>query len=245
MAGDPADPMAAARAAMVSRQLRERGIADERVLEVMARLPREEFLPSERRAQAYDDAALPVASGQTISQPYMVAWMTELLGVEADDRILDVGTGTGYQAAVLASLGAHVVSLERRSELADDARRRLDRLGFADAIEVRLADGSLGAEDGAPWDGIVVGAAAPSIPDALREQLAVGARLVIPVGSRDRQELLCVERKGPNDWIERSGGACVFVPLVGAAGFAERSRRGAVARWWRGRSRDAPPGDGR
>ncbi len=221
MAGEQADPMAGARAAMVARQLRARGIADERVLAVMAALRREEFLPRDRRPLAYDDSALPIGSGQTISQPYIVARMTELVHAVAGDRILDIGTGTGYQAAVLADLGARVVTIERRPELAGSARDRLVRLGYADRIEVRVADGSLGAPDGAPWDGIVVGAAAPWVPEALREQLAIGARLVIPVGPRDRQELLWIQRQGPSDWIEGSDGPCVFVPLVGAAGFAD------------------------
>ncbi len=231
MGGDPSDPMAAPRAAMVARQLRSRGIADERVLDVMASVPREEFIPTGDRSHAYDDAALPVGSGQTISQPYMVARMTELLGVVQGDRVLDIGTGTGYQAAVLASLGATVVTIERRPELAKSARERLGRLGYGESISVRIGDGSIGAPDGAPWDGIVVGAAAPHVPDTLREQLAIGARLVIPIGPRDRQELICVERQGPNDWVERSDGACVFVPLVGAGGFREGARRDDGARF--------------
>ena len=224
MAGDPADRMAASRAAMVSRQLRDRGIADERVLGVMANLPRERFLPDANRGHAYDDAAVPVGFGQTISQPFIVARMTELLRIAPGDRVLDVGTGTGYQAAVLAGLGATVMSIERNRELAATARERLDRLGLGENVEIRVGDGSVGAADGAPWDGIVVGAAAPSVPEALREQLAIGARLVIPVGPRDRQELLSVERTAPNDWVERSDGPCIFVPLVGAGGFAEDPR---------------------
>jgi len=218
--------MAASRAAMVSRQLRERGIADERVLGVMASLPRERFLPDERRGHAYDDAAVPVGFGQTISQPFIVARMTELVRVADGDRVLDIGTGTGYQAAVLAGLGATVVSIERNPDLAASARARLDDLGLGDRVEIRIGDGSVGATDGAPWDGIVVGAAAPTVPDELRGQLAIGARLVIPVGTRDRQELLSVERTAPNDWVERSDGPCLFVPLVGAAGWADDPRAG-------------------
>lgn len=213
--------MAASRAAMVSRQLRDRGIVDERVLGVMASLPREQFLPETNRRHAYDDAALPVGLGQTISQPYIVARMTELLRIAPGDRVLDIGTGTGYQAAVLAGLGVEVLSIERYPELAATARERLDALGIGGSVDIRVGDGSVGAGDGAPWDGIIVGAAAPVVPEALREQLAIGARLVIPVGPRDRQELLSVERTAPNDWIELSDGPCVFVPLVGAAGFAE------------------------
>lgn len=216
--------MAASRAAMVSRQLRDRGIADERVLGVMANLPREQFVPDASRRHAYDDGAVPVGFGQTISQPFIVARMTELLRVAPGDRILDIGTGTGYQAAVIAGLGAKVVSIERNPDLAATARDRLESLGLGMDVEIRVGDGSVGVADEAPWDGIVVGAAAPSVPEALRGQLAIGARLVIPVGPRDRQELLSVERTAANDWIEHSDGPCVFVPLVGAAGFADDPR---------------------
>lgn len=208
---------------MVAQQLQRRGIRDPRVLEVMASTPREVFVPGVPASVAYDDRALPIDAGQTISQPYMVARMTELLEIRPDDRILEIGTGSGYQAAVLARLGARVTSIERHADLAETARERLATLGVErigpGAVEVRVGDGSLGEPDGAPWDGIVVTAGAPSIPDALREQLAVGARLVIPVGPREQQELIVVERRGPNDWHEWSDGACVFVPLVGEAGW--------------------------
>lgn len=218
MGRDREDPVERARAAMVDRQLRGRGIADPRVLEVMGRLPREAFVTTGTDAGAYVDAALPIDHGQTISQPFVVARMTELVGVSPGDRILDVGTGSGYQAAVLAGLGARVRSIERLPALADAARDRLARLGI-DGVEVVVGDGSLGDPDGAPWDGIVVAAAAPSVPGPLREQLAIGARLVVPVGDRRGQELIVVERMGPADWVETSDGAVVFVPLVGAAGF--------------------------
>jgi protein-L-isoaspartate(D-aspartate) O-methyltransferase len=144
--------------------------------------------------------------------------MTELLDIQAGDRILEVGTGSGYQAAVLARLGARVTSVERHADLADAATELLRNLGI-DGVEIRVGDGSTGDAAGAPWDGIVVTAGAPSIPDALREQLAVGARLVIPVGPRDQQELMIVERRGPRDWREWSDGAVIFVPLVGEAGW--------------------------
>jgi protein-L-isoaspartate(D-aspartate) O-methyltransferase len=202
---------------MVAGQLRSRGIRDERVLGAMATVPRDRFVaPSELR-HAYADEALPIDAGQTISQPYMVAKMTELLATRPGDRILEIGTGSGYQAAVLAALGCQVTSIERHEELAATARRRLDELGVA-GVEIRVGDGSLGAPDGAPWDGIVVTAAAPGIPIELRDQLADGARLVIPVGPRDRQILTLVTRHG-DDWVERPDGVCVFVPLVGAGGF--------------------------
>jgi protein-L-isoaspartate(D-aspartate) O-methyltransferase len=217
---EPADPEARKRAAMVERQLRRRGIFDERVLEVMGELPREAFVPESEHAIAYDDSALPIPAGQTISQPYMVARMTELLGVRPGARVLEIGTGSGYQAAVLARLGANVVSIERLPDLVESARGRLAAFDLAPgSVDVRLGDGSLGDPDGAPWDGIVVTAGAPSVPGPLREQLAVGARLVIPVGSRFQQDLIVVERTGPSDWLETNDGACVFVPLVGEGGW--------------------------
>jgi protein-L-isoaspartate(D-aspartate) O-methyltransferase len=208
----------AARAAMVTGQLRSRGVADERVLEAMAAIPRELFVPEETRSQAYADEALPIGAGQTISQPYMVARMTELLDVQPNDRILEIGTGSGYQAAVLAWLGADVTTIERLASLIPEAQARLDRIKLAERVHIRLADGSLGEPVGAPWDGIIVTAAAPAIPDALRDQLADGGRLVIPVGPRDRQILTLVTRHG-DEWTERPDGACVFVPLIGEGGF--------------------------
>jgi protein-L-isoaspartate(D-aspartate) O-methyltransferase len=210
---------------MVAQQLRRRGIRDERVLEAMATTPREQFVPGVPTSLAYEDRALPIDAGQTISQPYMVARMSELLQVERGDRILEIGTGSGYQAAVLARLGASIVSIERLADLADAARATLQALGIRD-VDVRVGDGSKGEPDGAPWDGIVVTAGAPSIPHALREQLGDGARLVIPVGPRYQQDLIVVERRGPNDWQEWSDGAVVFVPLVGEGGWHEGDTTG-------------------
>ena len=209
----------AARAAMVARQLRSRGIADERVLRAMGTVPRELFVSDGQRSTAYADEALPIPAGQTISQPYMVARMTELVAPRAGSRILEIGTGSGYQSAILAILGAAIVSIERQPELAVTARERLARLGLGGAVDVRVGDGSVGDPAGAPWDGIVVTAAAPSIPKALREQLSPdGGRLVIPVGDRARQELMLIVRHG-NEWRDRNEGPCVFVPLVGEGGF--------------------------
>jgi protein-L-isoaspartate(D-aspartate) O-methyltransferase len=205
---------------MVADQLQRRGVRDAKVLEAMAAVPRELFVPNVPATMAYDDRALPIDAGQTISQPYMVARMTELLALEPGDRILEVGTGSGYQAAILARLGARVTTIERHADLAEGARDRLHALGI-EGVDVRVSDGSRGAPDGAPWDGIVVTAAAPSIPDALREQLAMGARLVIPVGPREQQELIVVERTSNADWSEWSDGAVVFVPLVGEGGFRD------------------------
>ena len=206
------------RSAMVATQLRRRGIADERVLAAMGALPREWFVDPAVRRHAYDDAALPIASGQSISQPYMVARMTELLAVRPDDRILEIGTGSGYQAAVLATLGARVLSIERFPDLAKAASGRLADLDIGDRIEVRIGDGSLGAPEDAPFDGIVVTAGSPVIPSPLLDQLADGGRLVIPVGPRDRQRLIVATRHG-NDWEQRPEGDCVFVPLVGVGGW--------------------------
>jgi protein-L-isoaspartate(D-aspartate) O-methyltransferase len=203
---------------MVADQLERRGIRDPRVLDAMASVPREVFVPGVPVELAYGDRALPIDAGQTISQPYIVARMTELLDVQPGDRILEVGTGSGYQAAVLARLGAQVTTIERHADLADEAAERLRGLGV-EGVEVRVGDGSVGEPGGAPWDGIVVTAAGPSIPNTLREQLAVGARLVIPVGPREQQELIVVERRTATDWQEWSDGAVVFVPLVGASGW--------------------------
>ncbi|HEY7523488.1 MAG TPA: protein-L-isoaspartate(D-aspartate) O-methyltransferase [Candidatus Limnocylindrales bacterium] len=221
MPGDPGEPERSAREAMVATQLRARGVADERVLRVMGEVPREAFVPDQRRDLAYADGALPIPAGQTISQPYMVARMTELLATRMGDRVLEIGTGSGYQAAVLAALGCRVVTIERQPELAVAARERLAGLGFAPVVEVREGDGSLGDPTGAPWDGIIVTAAAPTVAPGLREQLAVGARLVIPIGPRDHQDLIVVERRSRDEWREWSDGPCVFVPLVGEGGFRD------------------------
>ncbi len=207
-----------ARARMVAAQLRGRDIQDPRVLAAMGAVPREAFVGERLGEQAYEDHPLPIGAGQTISQPYIVARMTELLVVGPGDRVLDVGTGSGYQAAVLAELGCRVTSIEREPALAREAVQRLAELGYGDRVTVVIGDGTLGQPDDAPWDGILVGAAAPSVPEPLRLQLGEGRRLVIPVGTRREQLLLVVRRQG-SEWTERSDGACVFVPLVGEAGW--------------------------
>ncbi len=205
---------------MVRDQLRDRGIRDDRVLQAMGAIPRERFIDDAHQHEAYNDEAVPIDRGQTISQPWMVARMTELLAPGPGDRVLELGTGSGYQTSILATLGAHVVSLERHAELTELARERLAELGLLDRVDLRTVDGSLGDPADAPFDGIIVTAAAPSIPTELRDQLADGGRLVIPVGSRDRQILTLVVRRG-NEWLETPHGACVFVPLVGAGGFPD------------------------
>jgi protein-L-isoaspartate(D-aspartate) O-methyltransferase len=209
------------RTRMVEDQLRARGVRDEAVLAAVLAVPRDAFVATGLRRVAYADDALPIEAGQTISQPYIVGRMTELLRVGPGDRVLDIGTGSGYQAAVLAALGCVVVSIERHASLAGTARARLERLGYGDRVEIRVGDGSLGDPEGAPWRGILVAAAAPAVPAALREQLDPdGGRLVVPVGNRDRQELILVTRDGAT-WTETSDGAVVFVPLIGEAGFGE------------------------
>jgi protein-L-isoaspartate(D-aspartate) O-methyltransferase len=204
---------------MVERQLRRRGISDERVLAAMGRVPRELFLPENMRRYAYDDSALPIGHRQTISQPFVVATICSVLALEGDERVLDVGTGSGYQAAVLAELAAEVVTIERIPALADAARARLAEAGYGD-VEVHVGDGSTGVPERAPFDGIAVAAAAPSVPPALYDQLADGGRLVVPRGSRRGQELVLVVRT-PSGPVERRSIPVRFVPLVGDEGFGD------------------------
>ena len=207
------------RAAMVERQLRRRGIRDERVLEAMGRVPRELFVPTEQRRCAYADSALPIGFGQTISQPFVVAAMCALVGLSGDERVLDVGTGSGYAVAVLAELAAEVVTIERIPELAERAREALAAAGHPE-VDVRVGDGSLVVPDRAPFHAIAVAAAAPGVPPALYEQLAEGGRLVLPRGTLDTQELVLVVRT-PEGPAESGSIPCRFVPLVGEEGFGD------------------------
>ena len=202
---------------MVERQLRRRGIRDERVLAAMGRVPRELFVPEESRRRAYADSALPIGFGQTISQPFVVAAMCELLGLSGDERVLDVGTGSGYAAAVLAELAAEVTGIERVPELAAQARAALAAAGHPE-VEVRVGDGSLGAPDRAPFHGIAVAAAVPGTPPTLYAQLRDGGRLVLPRGELDAQELVLVVRT-PEGAAETRAIPCRFVPLIGEEGF--------------------------
>jgi protein-L-isoaspartate(D-aspartate) O-methyltransferase len=204
---------------MVERQLRRRHVDDERVPAAMARVPRELFLPDELRDRAYDDAALPIGGGQTMSQPYIVAKMSELLSLDGDERVLDVGTGSGYHAAVLAELAAEVVTIERVPELAERAREALLAAGY-DRVDVRVGDGTLGVPDRAPYDAIAVAAAAPVLPGSLYEQLRVGGRMVVPVGGRANQRLELIVKSPEGPAVVRSV-PCRFVPLVGREGFSE------------------------
>jgi protein-L-isoaspartate(D-aspartate) O-methyltransferase len=215
----PPDSFARARARMVERQLRGRDVVDERVLTGMARVPRELFVPERLRDRAYDDAALPIGAGQTISQPYMVARICEELALRGGERVLDVGTGSGYQAAVLAELAGEVHTIERLPELAERARRALAAAGYG-RVHVHVGDGTLGVPDHAPYAGIAVAAAAPRLPEALYDQLGPRGRLVVPVGRREGQELQVVVRTPEGPAVVRSV-PCRFVPLVGEEGFAE------------------------
>ena len=212
-----AESLAQKRARMVEQQLRARGIRNERVLAAMAKIPREEFIAGEEADNAYGDYPVPIGAGQTISQPYIVASMVEALEVRAQDRVLEVGTGTGYQAAILGELAAEVWTIERHAELADKAREILQRLGCAN-VHVMTGDGSLGLAEHAPFDGILVAAAAPHVPETLVAQLADGGRLVVPVGSRQEQQVLVVRKMGEQTVVTPREG-CRFVPLIGKQGW--------------------------
>ena len=208
------------RAALVD-QLRRAGIRDDRVLEAIARVPRERFVARGLAPDAYADRALPIGSGQTISQPFVVALMTELLEPLPEDRVLEIGTGSGYQTAVIAGLVAEVVSIERHADLAESATRLLEELGIQN-VRVVVGDGTEGFAEAAPYDGILVTAATPRVPDPLVQQCAIGGRIVAPVGGLDLQELTVFVRR--EDGLERHAVEPVkFVPLIGAHGFREES----------------------
>jgi protein-L-isoaspartate(D-aspartate) O-methyltransferase len=214
----PEEPEAAeARRAMVELQLRGRDIEDEALLDAMARVPRELFVPTSERQSAYADAALPIGHGQTISQPYMVARIIEALGLRAGELVLDVGSGSGYQAAVLAELGAAVVTIERIPELAAIARENLAAAGY-EQVEMMVGDGTLGVPERAPFDAIAVAAAAPGFPQALYDQLRPRGRLVVPVGGHRAQRLEVIVRSPEGPAVVHSV-PCRFVPLVGEEGF--------------------------
>lgn len=204
---------------MVRQQLLARGVRDASVLRAMGQVPREAFVPAEWREYAYDDSPLPIGHEQTISQPYVVALMIEALGLSAEDRALEIGTGSGYGAAVLSRIVACVYTVERHQELADAAAERFRRLGY-DNIKVRHGDGTLGWPEHAPYNGIVVTAGSPHVPLPLQDQLAIGGRLVIPVGSTlTAQELLRLERIDDAELRQENLGAVRFVPLVGKRGW--------------------------
>src|ERR1700720_1428956 len=205
------------RRSMVESQLRARGIRDERVLGAMFRVPRHEFAPEEYREQAYEDHPIPIGEGQTLSQPYIVAIMLEALALDAWNTVLEIGTGSGYQTALLAELAKQVYSVERHASLARGAQTRLARLGYTNA-EVLVGDGSQGLLARAPFDAIVVSAAAPQIPPPLFEQLREGGRMVIPGGRAHAQELQLVRKQAGKPLVAGLEG-CRFVPLVGSEGY--------------------------
>jgi protein-L-isoaspartate(D-aspartate) O-methyltransferase len=215
-----ADGHARDRAIMVSRHLQARGVSDPLVLAAMGKVPREAFVPDALREFAYEDSALPIEAGQTISQPYIVARMIELLALEPSDIVLEVGAGSGYAAAVLSRIARQVYAIERHEELAIEARERLKRLGY-DNAEIVWADGTKGLPEHAPFNAILVSAGGPKVPEPLKRQLAIGGRLVIPVGRDVHQTLLLVRRIGEDEFEEEDYGAVSFVPLIGVEGWVE------------------------
>jgi len=206
---------------MVASQVARRGVTDKRVLDAMREVPREAFVGAGMEEFAYEDSPLPITAGQTISQPYIVALMIEAAQIKPGDCVLDVGTGSGYAAAVLSRLAGRVYSIERHRELADSAQRTLEKLKYAN-IEVRHGDGTLGWADAAPFDAILVAAGGPEVPEALRRQLKIGGRLIIPIGELGgTQELVKVVRDSNDRFHEEDLGAVTFVPLIGAEGWSE------------------------
>ncbi len=205
---------------MVRHQLLSRGIEDERVLEAMASVPRDRFVPSSSVDSAYSDCALPIACEQTISQPYMVALSCELAHITASDRVLEIGTGSGYQAAILSRLAREVITIERHENLARHAKATLEDLGIGNVTVVE-GDGTLGVEQHAPFDAIIMTAAAPRAPKALLSQLAIGARLVGPIGTRDKQHLEVHRRINADEYAVLRSIPCRYVPMIGADGWLE------------------------
>ncbi len=207
---------------MLEHQLKTRGIRDGRILGAFLRVPRHAFVPESLRHRAYRDGPLPIGQNQTISQPYMVAMMTQLAKLEVGGRILEVGTGSGYQTAILAELGANVYSIECLAELSERAQRTLRRLGHT-SVHYRVADGSIGWKEEAPFEAIIVAAGAPGIPQPLLDQLADGGRLIIPITEGYSQILYCIQRLG-KCFVKKKGERCTFVPLVGKHGWRDSSQ---------------------
>jgi protein-L-isoaspartate(D-aspartate) O-methyltransferase len=205
------------RSRMVERQLRRRGIEDERVLGSMAEVPREHFVPERVRDSAYNDSALPIGHDQTISQPWVVAAICQALRLNGDENLLEIGTGSGYSAAVLAKLARHVISIERVPELGETARSKLEELGIAN-VEVIVGDGSRGYPEGAPYDAIAIHAATPEAPHSLISELATDGRLVVPIATASADLLTAFIRQN-GDLRQETIGPCRFVPLIGAEGF--------------------------
>jgi protein-L-isoaspartate(D-aspartate) O-methyltransferase len=217
---DRATEYAAERERMVRDQIETRGVRDERVLDAMRAVPRHRFVPAFQAGSAYRDSPLPIGQGQTISQPYIVAYMTELLALTGREKVLEVGTGSGYQAAILSQLAANVITVERFPSLAQESAQLLVDLGY-DNVRVEVGDGSLGWPQEAPYDAIIVTAASPEVPEPLQGQLADGGRLVVPVGPRWTQHLIRVRRAGGRFKTESLIGVA-FVPLIGTHGWQDR-----------------------
>ena len=212
-----------ARARMVETQIARRGVRNPRILDAMRKLPREKFVEEGLEELAYEDSPLPIGEGQTISQPFVVAHMIDAAGLEPGDRVLEVGTGSGYAAAVIAEIAAEVFTIERHAALGEAARRRLKTLGF-DNVELRIGDGTRGWPEKAPFDAIIVAAGGPAAPAALKEQLEIGGRLIVPVGEERRsQRLIRVTRLAAGRFEEEDLGGVMFVPLIGEQGWAEGS----------------------
>jgi protein-L-isoaspartate(D-aspartate) O-methyltransferase len=218
MNGNGTQPFATERGSMVELQLRQRGISDERLLAAMAKVPRHEFVSPQRWAEAYADHPIPIAEQQTTSQPYMIAAMVQAAAIKLEDRVLEIGAGSGYQTAVLAELASQVFAVERYASLTEAARATLERLGYRNT-KVVTGDGSLGLPEAAPFDAIIVSAAAPRIPPALVEQLTVGGCLIVPVGESEQQVVQLVQRKADGTTSVRTLEGCRFVPLIGEQGF--------------------------
>jgi protein-L-isoaspartate(D-aspartate) O-methyltransferase len=213
------DSFAAERSSMVEKQLRQRGIRDERLLAAMGRVPRHEFVDQQNWPQAYGDHPIAIPEQQTTSQPYMIAAMIQAAQIQPQDRVLEIGAGSGYQTALLAELASQVFAVERHASLAEAARNTLERMGYRNA-RIITADGSLGLPEAVPFDAIIVSAAAPTIPQALAEQLAIGGRLVVPVGNPEQQFVQLLQRLADGTTSVRTLEGCRFVPLIGKQGFA-------------------------
>jgi len=204
------------------QKLRERGITDEAVLQAIGVIRRELFISSAMRTRAYEDSPLPIDNGQTISQPFTVAFMTQALRLKRGDKILEIGTGSGYQAALLSHLGAHVFTVERHEVLSKQAQLLLSSLGYT--VTHRTGDGTIGWNQYAPFDGILITAGAPDVPETLARQLTIGGRLIVPVGTEQEQTLYRVTRNAPEDWSVENLGPFKFVPLIGREGWDDKRR---------------------
>lgn len=203
---------------MVESQLRERGISDERLLAAMSKVPRHQFVSQQNWNEAYADHPIPIAEKQTTSQPYMIAAMIQAAEIKPEDRVLEIGAGSGYQTALLAELASQVFAVERYASLVETAQTTLERLGYRNA-KIVTGDGSLGLKESAPFDAIIVSAAAPRVPQALLDQLAVGGRLIVPIGDSEEQVLHFIQRQGDGSTTVRILEGCRFVPLIGEQGF--------------------------